>query len=332
MSEIKKALGSEYREAMSYAANISRYGCSKMPPLIITCAMTGSAQGAEVNPALPETVEDQAQSAYEAYNAGASMVHIHARDPQNLGYLAKDAKDFRDVNQAVREKCPEIIINNTMGGFRAIDLKNNNVLPQSLTSLEAEPEVASIDLTSGEVKGFLKARKPPLKGRDEDMWIKIPAVLTSDDCEHAVDLLNERNIKPEWEVFDIGELKILGEMLRTGKVDDPVWIQCLFGGSGGLPTIDYMLYVTRMLPPNAMMSIIGIGPCQTAMLTLGILLGHHVRVGLEDNYYYAPHELAKSNAQMVERVVRIAEELGRPVATPAQAREMLGLGAPKQYT
>lgn len=331
MSDLKSMLGLEYRDTLGYAAKVSRYGLEKMPPLIISCAMTGSAQGAEVNPALPETAKDQIQSAYEAYNAGAALVHIHARDPQNLGYLAKHPEDFLEVNRGIREKCPDIIINNTCGALRNLNYKDMTIGPQGLVSLDALPEVATIDVESNEYIAPLKARKPPLTGRDEDVVWELPVFISHKDCENVLDMMDERNIKPEWECFNLANLKMINTMIKRGKTKGPHWISFLFNGIGFYPSIDYMMLVTRHLPEDSMMNVIGIGAAQTAMLTLGILMGHHVRVGLEDNCYYSGGELAKSNAQLVERIVRIAKELGRPIATPAQAREMLGLGAPRQY-
>ena len=131
---------------------------------------------------------------------------------------------------------------------------------------------------------------------------------------------------------DFSFFKYLNNLLKESALDEPYWVQMLFGGSGTYPCPEMMMTAAKLLPEKSMLSIIALGACQSAMITLGIILGHHVRVGLEDNYYYGPHELAVSNAQFVERVVRIARELGRPIATPAQAREMMGLGEPRSYS
>jgi len=120
-------------------------------------------------------------------------------------------------------------------------------------------------------------------------------------------------------------------MIASGVAEAPHWMQLAFGGSGIPPAPEKMIDATMTLPADSLVSILSTGACQTMMVTMAILLGHHVRVGLEDNIYYSAGQLAESNAQMVERVVRIAKEIGREVATPEEARAMMGLGAPRQY-
>jgi len=331
MEDLKNVLGLEYRDTLTYAQKVSRYGLSKMPPLIITCSITGGNQGAEVNPALPETLEDQVQSTYDAYNAGAAMVHIHRRDPKNLGYATQNWEDYLEVNRAVRDKCPDIIVNNTCVGSRLLNFKDRTISEPMLVSIPAKPEVGSIDLVCAEGIGIRKARKAPLTGRDQDMEVRTSIFMNQDDCINCAKLMMENGTKPEWECFDIGNLAVLNRMIAMGMAAEPQWVSMIFGGTGILPSIESMQLVEKFLPKSALLNVIGVGPCQTAMITLAILMGHHVRVGMEDSYYYDAGVLAKSNAQLVERVVRIARELGRPVATPAQAREMMGLGAPRQY-
>ena len=150
MNELLK-ITNEYRDAVGYASKVARSGLSKMPPLIITCAITGGLHGAELNPNLPETKDAQVQSAYDAYNAGASIVHIHARDPKNLAAMSNDVNDFKEINARIREKCPDLIINNTCLGGRLIAETDKGMVitPNLLSSLDALPELSSIDLTCG---------------------------------------------------------------------------------------------------------------------------------------------------------------------------------------
>ncbi len=335
MNDLLK-ITNEYRDSIGYAERIARSGLTKMPPVIISCAITGGIHGAEVNSNLPETKAAQIQSAYDAYNAGASLVHIHARDPKNLAVMSSNVEDYKELNARIREKCPGIIINNTCLGGRAV-LENEDglkVTENMLVSLDALPEVSSVDLTCGSVYMPLKARKPPLAGRDQDMIRKENYLMTVGDAYMVVAEMQKRHIKPELEVYsEIDILRYVLPMLRSGAFDqEPLWLQMLFGGNGTYPTVESMVNATRILPKNSLLSVIGIGACQTAMITLAMIMGHHVRVGMEDNPVYAPHQPAESNAQIVERVVRIANELGRPVATPDQAREMLGLGAPRIFS
>lgn len=332
MSEFKNYMVGDYRDDYTYAERVARNGLAKMSPVIITCAITGGIQGAEANPNLPETKEDQVQSVYDAYNAGASMVHIHARDTKNLGYNSNDYRDFLEVNARVREKCPDLIINNTCMGGRMINENNWAISPVTTASLDARPEVASFDITSTSTYVPVKARKAPLTGRDEDMLIKFNYLLTQNEAVQIINEMISREIKPEFEIFSVHDLKYLYTLIHMGLAKQPYWVQMLFGGNGTYPTPKTMIHATEHMPPEAIMSVIGIGPCQNAMLTLAMILGHHVRVGMEDNYIYGPGEPAKSNAQLVERIVRIAKELGRPIATPAQAREMMGLDVPRAYS
>lgn len=319
------------RDSFTYIDKMSRGGLSKFPPLIISCAITGGLHGAEVNPNLPETAEAQTQAAYDAYNAGASMVHIHRRNPENLGTMSWKAEEFTEVNAMIRAKCPDLIINNTcLGGRRLKDDKITLGEPM-LASIDAKPEVASLDIHCFALNLKVKARKPPLSGRDQDGILAWNYMMTEEDAVNGASKMLANDIKPELEIYDPADIKYLNLFISRGIIKKPYWISALFNGNGTFPMPELMMTMMRALPPESLMSIIGIGAAQFPMLAMGIVLGMHVRVGLEDNVMYAPGELAKSNAQMVERVVRLAKELGRPIATPTQAREMMGLGAPREY-
>lgn len=335
MAELNNYRIQDYRDTYDYCKTVSKYGLSKMPPLIITCAITGGAQGKESNPNLPETVAEQAQQSYDAYNAGAAMIHIHRRDPDNPAVATQRWQDYLEVNAAIRDRCPELIINNTCVGQRHAKPDGRGgyqVGKQMLVSINALPEVSSVDITCHCSNLLLPARKPPLYGRDEPVMRNEAAFMAYDELEYVVTEMRSRGIKPEYECFRPDNFKYLNYLEERGLLEDPFWVQMLFNGNGTTPVVEQMLTAARMLPKNGMLSVIGIGAAQTALLTQAIILGHHVRVGLEDSIYYGPRELAKSNAQLVERVVRIATELGRPIATPAQAREMMGLDKPRNYT
>ena len=178
----------------------------------------------------------------------------------------------------------------------------------------------------------MKGRKPPLTGGHSEDWVKHFDYVMTDD--NAVEILNEMKqygIKPEWEMYNITDIKQLNRLMATGIVEEPYWIQMLFGGNGVQPSAQSLMLAADLLPEKSLFSVIAIGGTAPSISALAIILGHHVRVGLEDAVYYAPHQKAESNAQLVERVVKLARLLGREVATPAQAREMLGLGAPRAY-
>ena len=317
--------------SVRYIEKMSRGGLSKLPPLIITCAITGGLHGKEANPNLPEAPEEQVREAYDAYNAGASMVHIHRRNPENPMQMSWKWEEFAEINTMVRAKCPDLIINNTCLGGRMLNEETGTIGDRMLASIPAKPEVASLDIHCFCEDMPMKARKAPLFGRDEDAILKFHYSISPDTAKYVAQLMDEQGIKPEFEMFDIADVKYLNRLAKDGTAKTPYWVSMLFNGNGTIPTPDMMLAATRALPDNSLLNVIGIGAAQFPMLAMAMILGHHVRVGLEDNVFYAPRELAQGNGQMVERVVRLARELGRPIATPEQARKMMGLGAPRAY-
>ncbi|MBS5650582.1 MAG: 3-keto-5-aminohexanoate cleavage protein [Clostridiales bacterium] len=329
--ELKEYLVGDVRDSVRYIENMSRGGLSKLPPLIITCAITGGLHGKEANPNLPEAPEEQVREAYDAYNAGASMVHIHRRNPENPMQMSWKWEEFAEINTMVRAKCPDLIINNTCLGGRMLNEETGTIGDRMLASIPAKPEVASLDIHCFCEDMPMKARKAPLFGRDEDAILKFHYSISPDTAKYVAQLMDEQGIKPEFEMFDIADVKYLNRLAKDGTAKTPYWVSMLFNGNGTIPTPDMMLAATRALPDNSLLNVIGIGAAQFPMLAMAMILGHHVRVGLEDNVFYAPRELAQGNGQMVERVVRLARELGRPIATPEQARKMMGLGAPRAY-
>lgn len=332
MNNIDNYLTKNFTDVEKYGKMMNRYGLSKMPPLIISCAITGAMQGKEANPNLPETVEEQVQSTYDAYNAGASMVHIHARDPKNTGVMSSDYRDYIEVNRGIREKCPDIIINNTCVGAHRCDSAAEYMGPSGFHSLGASPEVASLDISPCSTRMVKKAR-PDIPGREKDEVWNWQIMISPDEMVEAAKKMIADGAKPEFEIFGIDHVRYIDYITKnTPELQDPYWVSLIVGGANGVfPTAENLVLAGRMLPDNSILNIIGIGSCQNAITTMAICMGYNIRVGLEDNIYYGAHELATSNAQLVERAVKIATLLGRPIATPAQAREMLGLGQPRQY-
>lgn len=316
-----------YNDPLEYVQRVRR---GALPPLIISVALTGGVHGKEVNPNLPETPEEQAWQAYEAYVAGASIVHIHARDPKT-GYAnpSTNPEDYRIINKKIRELCPDIIINNTTGGGLGLSTE------ERIRALEADPEIASLNMGPLAWRTLLKKREPPLTGRPEDVQIDSiwPPTFSWRETELFAQKMLEKNIKPELEVYHQGQFQLVYNLIEKNLVRPPYLIQFVMGPpSSVLPTVQNLVSMLYHVPPNSIVSVAAIGPFQTLMATVAIAMGLHVRVGLEDNIYYRRGELAKSNAQLVERIVRIAKELDRPIATPAQAREILGLPKePKKY-
>ncbi|WP_435348936.1 3-keto-5-aminohexanoate cleavage protein [Haloarchaeobius sp. HRN-SO-5] len=270
-------------------------------PVIVTAALTGGVHGKEANPNLPETPEEIGRAAAAAEDAGAAVVHLHARRPN--GERSFDTERFEEIDEAVRRYADDVVVQHSTGGTGAPAEERHLPL-----RTDPPPEMASLDMG-------------PLNRYDH---------LTSENTRATVDSLHEemreRGIKPELEVFNDGHLNEVHGLLERRDLAAPVYATLIFGG-GTLtrPRPRNLLNAVDNLPEGVHFNTLGFGKHQLPFATMGILLGGHVRVGLEDNVYYRRGELAESNAQLVERVVSIADELGRDVATPAQARDVLGL-------
>lgn len=303
-------------------------GTPKMPPLIICSAITGGMHGKEANLGLPETPEEQAAEARRCYEAGASMVHIHARNP-DTGYAkaAKRADDYLTVNSLVRQACPDIIIDNTSGG--GMDLS----LEERLSSLDANPEVSDIDMGPFTVSLRLKKRQAPLSGRDADERLQGVFPVTVEETELRAQRMKERGVKPIPALFHPGHWSMVYNLIDKGLIEPPYnYVFVLGMMSCALPTPESLLELVRHAPQPSTALVMAVGQHDLPMSTMAILMGLHVMIGLETNLYIGRGQLADSNARFVERTVRIARELGRPIATPAQAREMLGLSpTPSSY-
>jgi 3-keto-5-aminohexanoate cleavage enzyme len=291
-----------------------------MPPLIICVACNGGIHGREANDALPETAEQIADSVGAAYDSGAAMVHIHARDPKDLTRGARDAEPWREVLRKVRERCPEIIINATTGGGF------NSTMEERASSLDAGPEVASLNLAPDMSRFQLRERAAPLPNPRPALEVDECIPYTYGHIHELAAKMKQLQIKPELEIYHAGCAWVVRYLIENDLLQKPYWIQTVMGyQTGSFPTVGNVLGLLKELPEESLWLCSGLGPYQLPMTTLATLMGGHVRVGLEDNVYYARGEKAKSNAELVQRSVRIAHELNRPVATPAHARSMLGL-------
>lgn len=301
---------------------------SGMPPAIVCCSCNGGIQGQESNENIPETADEIADSVYGAYRAGASMVHVHARDPQNLPGPAKTVEVWYEVNKKIRERCPDIIINDTTGG--GLDM----TMEERLSCLDARPEVASLNLAPDMSKFKIKERKPPLKHPHPEMKVDECVPFSYGQISWYAGEMKKRGIKPELEIYHPGCAWVIRDLIEQDLVAKPYWIQTVLGyQTSSYPTVQNTLDMLRELPQSSLWLCSGIGPFQLPLTTLAALLGGHVRVGLEDNIYYRRGEKARSNAQLVERAVRIIHELNREVATPTQARQALGLAPnPTEYS
>jgi len=272
-----------------------------MEKLIITAAITGSRITREATPYIPITPEEIVTSAIECEDAGASIVHIHVRDP-NTGLGTQDIGLFRQVVEPLREKTDLVLCLTTSG----IPGKNLNI-EERLTPLELEPELASFDAGSINLGG--------------SAFINTPEFLQA-----AAIHMREKRVKPELEIFDVGMMVTCLRMREEGYLTDPLHFQFVLGTPWGIPaTPKSLIHLLDYLPYRSTWSVIGIGKAHLPICMMGLILDGHIRVGMEGNIYYGRGELAKTNAKFVERIVRIAKEYGREVATPEEARKILGL-------
>jgi len=298
-----------------------------MPPLIICVACNGGIQGKEANEFIPETADEIAASVEGAYEAGAAMVHIHARDPQQLTQGARETETWSEVLRKVRQRCPEIIINATTGAGPGMSMEERSAC------LAAGPEVASLNLAPDMSKFKLKERRPPLPYPRPALEIDECIPFTYGQIHQFAAEMKQRGIKPELEIYHPGCAWVVNYLIEHDLIEKPYWMQTVMGyQTGSFPTVENVLQLLKEFPDGALWLCSAIGPFQLPLTTLATLMGGHVRVGLEDNVYYSRGRKAKSNAELVQRTVRIANELNRSVATPAQARAMLGLqGQPRAY-
>lgn len=319
----KSPLSWRYADTFEYIERV-RGG---MPPVMICVACNGGVQGKELHPALPETADEIADAVHAAYVAGASMVHVHARNPNNLPLGATTAEQWHEVNAKIRERCPDIIINNTTGG----DLEMT--MDQRLSCLDARPELASLNLTPDMQRFTIKERRAPLPHPRPQTEYDYCLPFTYGQIESFASEMRKRGIKAEMETYHTGGAWVIRSLIERGLVTPPYLIQTVMGSqTASYPTVDNVTLLLRELPTESVWLCSGIGPHQLPMTTLAILLGGHVRVGLEDNLYVSRGKKFVDNADAVRRVARRIEDLNRSVASPSQARELLGLSqTPTRY-
>jgi 3-keto-5-aminohexanoate cleavage enzyme len=269
-----------------------------MQKLIITAALTGAEVTRAQQPALPITPIEIAIAAEECARAGASIVHVHARNPD--GSPTQDKETYRQIIDAIKARCDVIVQVSTGGAV--------GMTPQErLAPVTLVPEMATLSMGTVNFGG--------------DVFMNHPA-----DMELFAKAMQQHGVKPELEIFDSGMLTTANRWLKKGLLTGPLHFDFVLGIPGGMAgTPEALLYLKSQLPEGATWTVAGIGAAQLPLGTLAILLGGHVRVGFEDNVYYRKGELAQSNAQLVARMARLSRELDREVATPDEARRLLGI-------
>jgi len=273
-----------------------------MEKLIITAAISGAEVLKEHNPAVPYTIEECVREAKSAYDAGASIIHLHVR--WDDGTPTQDKERFRVIMEAIRAEIPDVIIQPSTGG--AVGMTND----ERLQPTELSPEMATLDC------GTLNF------GGDEVF------TNTENTIKYFGERMIEKGIKPELECFDKSMIDMALRLRKKGFILDPMHFDLVMGVNGGITGgLRDFTFLTDSLPEGSTYTVAGVGRFEFPLAMAGIIHGGHVRVGFEDNVYLSKGVLAKSNGELVAKVVRMATELGRPIANPKEARQILGLNA-----
>jgi len=271
-----------------------------MEKLIISACICGAEVTKENNPAVPYTVEEMVREAKSAYEAGAALIHLHVR--WDDGTPTQDKGRFQEVVDAIRKECPDVIIQPSTGG--AVGMTDLERLQS--TEITPTPEMATLDCGTCNFGG-------------DEIFIN-----TDNTINNFGDIMKERGIKPECEVFDKGMIDLALKAAKKGHIDYPIHFDFVLGVQMTATPRD-LVFMATSVPAGSTWTATGIGKNCWDIVATTIALGGHVRVGFEDNVYMSKGVLAKSNGEMVERVVQIAKLMNREIATPAEAREILGL-------
>lgn len=298
-----------------------------MSKVIITAAITGAIHTPSMSPYLPITPDEIVKEIVRAYEAGAAIAHIHVRNPKT-GQPSSELELYKEVVTKIKNKC-DIILCFTTGGGKGMS-EDQRVAP--IPSMK--PELATLNFSSmnfaylpmlDRYKDFkFEWEKPFLESTDEHIFTNTFKMLSA-----FVRIFEENGTKSEIEIYDVGALNNVAFFIEKGIIKKPVYIQFVLGILGGLPaTVDNVLFLyntTRSLIGDFIFSVCAAGRYQFPMCVQSLLLGGNVRVGLEDNLFLGKRILAKSNAEQVTKIIRIAKELDIEPASPLEARKMLGL-------
>lgn len=273
-----------------------------MAKTMITVATTGAFPTKEHNPAVPLTPREIAEDVYECWQAGAAIAHLHMRDDAGKGTMDKGR--FIETVGRIREKCDIVLNLTTSGDLNATDETRMAHL------IELKPELASYDAGT-------------MNWGHTTLFVNHPAFL-----EKLGRTMIENGVRPEIEVFDAGMFYNAAYYMKQGVINAPGYYQFVLGAPGGTAaTVENLVHLKSLLPPDAVWSAFGIGAGHLPIMFAALSLGGNIRVGMEDNVMYAKGRLAKSNAEFVERAVRLVKECNNEPATPTDARQILNLKA-----
>jgi uncharacterized protein (DUF849 family) len=281
-------------------------------PAMITAALSGVVANRSQCPAIPYTPEEYAEEARRAYEAGAAAVHIHARRP--TGEPSFEIEDYRNIRDAIVAACP-VIVNFSTG---AVGVS----VEKRLAYLDAvRPAVAALNMGSMNYAKYSASRGAFVF----DFVFANPI----SEIRALLAGMNAAGIRPECECFDLGHVGTLAPLIDMGLLAPPFHVSLILGVTGGIPgTVANLTHMCDQLPPGSDWEVVALSLDQWRLLAAGAALGGNVRVGLEDNFYLSPGEMARSNGELVAKAARMLRDIGRPIATVAECRERLSLQHP----
>lgn len=290
-----------------------------MSKTIVTCALTGAQQGKEANPALPEQPAEIIEQGIDAWRAGASILHIHARDAN--GKASSDVAVFREIVDGLRDGGCDAVLNLTTGGAVAgLPLEERiKVVP------ELKPDIASFSVGGGSLLGRYDTKSESWKG---DRFVSLFS--SHAELERVAGIFRDNGVRPELEVYHSGMLNNIAVLHERGVFEEPLLVNIVMGipGETSKATVKNLLYMIEGLPPGSQWLVSAIGARNHfRMLGAVVAMGGHVRVGLEDNVYLTRGQLAACNAELVEKAVRVLRDLGSEPASTSETREILKLRA-----
>ncbi len=290
-------------------------------PVILSCSISGAVASREQCPAIPYTPEEYAAEARRIVDEGGSQIHIHARTPD--GVPSYEVGDFRAITEAILGEVDDVIINYSTGAIGV-------AVEKRIAYLRAlRPDVAALNMSSMNYAKYSRRRK--------DFVFKAVFENSFDTIIEFVTAMRELGIRPEHECFDAGHVANLDPLLDMGLLAEPLQISLVMGVNGGIrPNAKNVALMAEQIPGGAEgpnnWQVIGISREQWRLIGAALSLGGNVRVGLEDNFYLATGEMARSNGELVAKAREMCENVGRRPATVAEAREMLGVPGGREVT
>jgi 3-keto-5-aminohexanoate cleavage enzyme len=290
-------------------------------PVIISCSISGAVANREQCPAIPYTPEEYAAEARRIVEEGGSQIHIHARTPE--GVPSYEIEDFRAITEAILAEVDDVIVNYSTGAIGVPVEKRIAYLR------ELRPDVAALNMSSMNYAKYSKRRK--------DFVFKAVFENSFDTIIEFLAAMRELGIKPEHECFDAGHIANLDPLLDMGLLEEPLQVSLVMGVNGGIrPNARNVAFMSEQIPGGAEgrneWQVIGISRDQWRLVGAALALGGNARVGLEDNFYLPDGEMARSNGELVAKARQMAEDVGRRVATVAEARDKLGVAKRERPT